>query len=113
MHSFCAAVPARVIGLPRVGAHIHSWLLQLLNLLIVEALLNVEELLANLVLMWMTCCADRSVPCWLLGAQEVAINLVLHCADHVFGALMVRVIVVFPSREARLVLTVIHLTVMN
>ena len=33
--------------------------------------------------------------------------------DHIFGALVVRVIVVIPPGEARLVLAIVHLAVMN
>ena len=58
MHSLSAAVPASVIGVPCVRAHVHSRLLQLLNLLVVEALFDVKELLADGVLVWVTCRTD-------------------------------------------------------
>ena len=53
------------------------------------------------------------IPCWLLGAQKVTVNLLLNDSNGLFGLLMIWVVVFLPPVEASLILSIVQLAVMN
>ena len=107
MHSLSRAVPARVIGVSRVSTGIDPWLLHFCDFLVVEALLDVEKLLVYDVLVGVAGGTHRGVPGRFLRAKEVAIDLMLDLRNDILGLRMIRVVIILPSSEARLVFSVV------
>ncbi len=102
-----------MVGFSSVSASVHSWLLLFLNFLILQSFLDLEQLLRSRFDSDMADCTDRGVPCGFLGAEEVAVNLMLHLIDSRLSFQMIRISVLFPAIEARLVLCIVQLTVMD
>ena len=113
VNSFRGAIPARVVSIASISAGVHSLLTNRCELLIAQATLNIKELLGDLLICWVTRSTDTGVPSWLLCAEEVAIDLMLHRRDCVLDLGVLRVSVVLPPSEARLVTSVILLAVMD
>ena len=102
-----------MISIARVGARVHLGLLNRLDALVFQALLNFEKLLSSRFIGRMSGRADSVIPSRAFRSQEVSIDRVLNIVDGRFGALMTRVRVLVPPVEARLIASVIQLTVMN
>ena len=102
-----------MISIARVGARVHLGLLNRLDALVFQALLNFEKLLSSRFIGRMSGRADSVIPSRAFRSQEVSIDGVLDIDDRLFGALMTRVRVLVPPVEARLIASVIQLTVMN
>ena len=102
-----------MVGVASVCSCVHFGLFDALDALIFQTPLNFEKLLRRGIISRVTSCADSSVPLWTLRAQEVAVDSVLDFADCGLGSLMSWVRVLVPSVEARLILSVVQLTVMN
>lgn len=108
-----AQVPACVVGVAGVAASVHFRLLHLLDVLITEAFLDVKESFASLLsdLVAGADGADCGVPGGLLGAEEVAVNIVVDYVPRLLRPLVVRVLVLLPAAEARLVPVEVDLAV--
>ena len=102
-----------MICIARVSSRVHLGLLNRLNALVFQALLNFEKLLSSRFIGRVSGRADGVIPSRAFRSQEVAIDGVLDIGDRLFGALMTRVRVLVPPVEARLIASVIQLTVMN
>ena len=102
-----------MICIARVSSRVHLGLLNRLNALVFQALLNFEKLLSSRFIGRMSGSADGVIPSRAFRSQEVPINSVLNIVDGLFCALMGRVRVLVPPVEARLIASVIQLTVMN
>ena len=63
--------------------------------------------------MGMAGCSNGLIPCWLLGAQKVTVNLLLNDSNGLFGLLMVWIVVFLPPVETSLILSIVQLAVMN
>lgn len=113
MNRLGGSVPASVVCITRVCASVHSWLLHLLNALILQAFLDFKQLLSRRFFIEMACSADSWVPFGTFRAQEVAIDFFLYLRNNCFGFLVIRVVVVLPPVEACLVLAVVELAVMD
>ena len=113
VNCFGWTIPSSMVGVASVSSCIHFGLFDALDALIFQTPLNFEKLLRRGIISGVTSCADSSVPLWTLRAQEVAVDSVLDFADCGLGSLMSWVRVLVPSVEARLILSVVQLTVMN
>ena len=102
-----------MISIACVGACVNLGLLNRLDALVFQALLNFEKLLSSRFIGRMSSRADSVIPSRAFRSQEVSIDRVLNIVDGRFGALMTRVRVLVPPVEARLIASVIQLTVMN
>lgn len=102
-----------MVGFSGISARIGSLLLDALYLLVLQAALDIEELLGVLVLLGMANHTHSRVPGRLLSAQKVTVDLVLNTFDHVLDLRVVRVSIIVPSGENSLIARIILLTVMS
>ena len=102
-----------MICIARVGARVHLGLPDRLDALVFQALLNFEKLLSSCFIGRMSSRAHSVIPSRAFRSQEVPIDGVLNIGDGCFSALMSWVRVLVPPVEARLIASVIQLTVMN
>ena len=113
VNSFSGAVPTCVISIARISARVDPRLFYPLDALVFQALLNFEKLLSSRFIGRMSGRADSVIPSRAFRSQEVTINRMFDICNSGFCALMKRVRVLVPPVEARLIASVIQLTVMN
>lgn len=113
VHSLSRSIPSCVISVASIRACVHFRLFDVLDALIFQTLLNFEKLLRSSIIVRVTRGAHSTFPLGPLRPQEVAVNSVLNFTDCGFGALMRRICVLVPPVEARLILSIVQLTVMN
>ena len=102
-----------MIRIASIRARVHFGLFDILDAFIFQTLLDFEKLLSCCLILRVPDRADSIVPLGALRAQKVPVDGRLDLSDGGFRALMRRVRVLIPPVEARLVLRVVQLAVMD
>ena len=102
-----------MVGIPSVSTGVYTGLLDFLNTFVSKSLLDFKELLRSLVLGSVTCGADGRVPCGLLSAEEVSVDIMLDTADRSLSSLVNWVVIFIPTVETCLITGIVELTVMD
>ena len=102
-----------MVSVASVRTSVDTRLLCFLNLLVLQALFDFEQLLSCAVDVRMSNDSDRVIPGRTLRAQEVEINFFFNLGNNCLGVLVVWIVVLFPPVEAGLIFRVVQLAVMN